>query len=203
MLPTPLGRYQFFFAVTEQFASHLIDVHEFPGFITQEYGIFGRLKQHGVHCLRFPQCLSALFHQFLQVGTVFSQFLLGTLDLGDVAEDHDGANDVPLLISYWRPAVGNRPFRSVSGYQYRMIGQTHDNAFPEHLGCRIISQFSCLLVDDVENVFQRLAHSLCLVPAGQVLGNRIHEGHKSLGVGSNHCIANAPQRCGQPLVALP
>lgn len=55
-----------------------------------------------------------------------------------------------------------------------MIGQAYNNAFSEHLSYRIYSPFPCLAINDVENVFQRLARSFWLVPAGQVLGNRIH-----------------------------
>jgi len=57
-----------------------------------------------------------------------------------------------------------------------MIGQTHHNAFSEHPGHRVLGPFACLLVDDVESIFQRLAHGLGLIGCNNEIGYASYKG---------------------------
>ena len=50
---------------------------------------------------------------------------------------------------------------------------------------------------------KRAAHGLGLGPAGQGLGDAVHERHPALGVGADHRVADAGERDPQPLRLLP
>jgi len=56
-----------------------------------------------------------------------------------------------------------------------------------------------LLVDDVEDAFQRLARRFGLGPAGQGLGHRVQEGDAAVGVGGDDRVADAREGVTKPI----
>ena len=129
----------------------------------------------------------------------FGQLVLGLLSRGDVAEDEDSPGDLSVSVADGRGTVVDGPLGAVPGDQDRVVGQPHDHTLPQCSEGRVLDLRAGLLVDDLENRFQRLALGFLLCPARQVLRYGVQEADVGLSVRGDHCIADAGQRCAEPL----
>ncbi len=57
-------------------------------------------------------------------------------------------------------------------------------------------------VDHWQQAVERLAHGALGVQAGELLGHDVHKANAALGVGGNHGVADAAQRCGKQMLAM-
>ncbi len=83
-----------------------------------------------------------------------------------------------------------------------MVGQA--NHFPQaaHLRYRVFGRLAGFFVDDAENGVQRFAPSLGQGPAGQLFGDRIHEGHQAVHVAGDDGVADGFKSGLEPLLAV-
>ena len=129
--------------------------------------------------------------------------LLGLFALGDVAENEHHAHGVAVPVSYGSAAVVDGDLCSVFPHEDRMVGKTDNHPFPEHLGDGALNLTAGLLVDDIEDLRDRLHRSLRERPAGQSFRDSVHKGDLSFNVGGNDRIADARQGGGPALLAFP
>ena len=71
-----------------------------------------------------------------------------------------------------------------------MVGQAADEARLDDLPDRLLDDLAGLLVDDAEDVFQRLPVGLGGDPSGERLGHGVHVGDAALGVGRQDRVAD-------------
>ena len=103
---------------------------------------------------------------------VGDQGVLGLALHGDVAKDQDDADDLALLIADRRAAVGDVHLGAVFADEDGMVGDADDAVEPLDLGDGGLHGFAGRLVDDVEDLFERLSAGLGLAPAGQLSAPR-------------------------------
>ncbi len=116
--------------------------------------------------------------------------ILGATTVGDIVEDEDHPDHRPAGIANRSGAVVDRCLAPVARDKHRVIGKPDDGLGCEHLLDRIIRHCPCLLVDDVEDCRQPLPYSIVPAPAGHLPRYLVHEYHHSVGIGSDHSIAD-------------
>src|SRR5947208_3201369 len=115
--------------------------------------------------------------------------LLGLLALGNIAEDQDDAENLSIFKFDGSAAVVNRNLRPVFRNQYRVIRKPYDRAFSQHLCYGAFNLFTCMLVYDLENICERMASRLFLLPTGQRLCDLVHKSHAPCGVRRYYGVA--------------
>ena len=128
---------------------------------------------------------------------------LGFPARGDIAKDQHRAEQLSSGVLDRCAAVVDRYFTPVSCDQHGMVRQPDDHAFPHRPQRRVLDRLARLLVDDVEDLRDRLPHRFLLIPAGQRLGDVVEKAHRAVTVGRDHRVADARQRDAQPFVRLP
>jgi hypothetical protein len=116
----------------------------------------------------------------------------------DVAEHQHRAGHGALPQPDGRGAVVDRNGPAISGDEHGVVGETHDPAFAEDPGHRILHRKLRGLVDDAEHRVERPVPRLGLGPAGQALGDRIHRTDPPGLVGRDHGVADAHERGPEP-----
>ena len=76
-----------------------------------------------------------------------------------------------------------------------MIRQPHHDAFPQHAAHRVLNCVTGVLVDDPEDLAERSLQGFVRAPTGQRLRHGVEEIHAPLGIGDDHCIADAGECC--------
>ncbi len=89
-------------------------------------------------------------------GFAGSQLLLGPPLFGHVPEDQHDADELARRVPDRGGAVVNRALRPVLGDQDRVVRQSDDDPFPQHLLHRVLHRLPGLFVDDGEHGLQRL-----------------------------------------------
>ena len=74
-----------------------------------------------------------------------------------------------------------------------MVGKTGDFPFAEDFLHRGFDGTPCFLVHDVENQVHRLAACFLDIPAGERLGDRIHERYGAIRIGGDYRVTDAPE----------
>ena len=115
---------------------------------------------------------------------------LGPPLLRDVAEDEDDADECPC--SSRIGAALSSMGRSVPSLAMSTVwlARPRYEARLDDLPHRLLDGLAGLLVDDAEDVFQRLAVGLSGDPAGERLGHGVHVGDAALGVGRQDRVAD-------------
>ena len=121
---------------------------------------------------------------------------------GHVAEDEDTSGDAAELVPDRCGGVVDRVLAAILVQQDRVVGEAHHGSLPERLRRRVLDRLPRLLVDDPEHRFERLAHRLCLRPAGQRLGHGVQVRDAAVDVRRHHRVADAAQRDLQQLLPL-
>ena len=88
------------------------------------------------------------------------QRVLGGAFLGGIAEHQHHAGDGARVIADRRAAVLDRGFVARLVNQHRVIRETDDATFAQHLGHRAFHRRARLLVDDAEDFVERFAPGL-------------------------------------------
>src|SRR5262249_36869056 len=83
-----------------------------------------------------------------------------------------------------------------------MVRQTNARSRLECAHDGIFNRAARPLVNELEYVGERTSDRLGLRPAGQLLGDAVHECHAGIGVGADHAVADAGERDSQPLRLL-
>ena len=133
---------------------------------------------------------------------VRDQRVLGLALHRNVAKHQNDADDLSVFVAYRRAAVGDIQFRSVFADQDCVVCHADHAVQPLDLGDRGLHRLAARLVDDVEDLFERLFVSLRLTPAGQLLRHRIHQLNMTGGVAGDYAVANGLERGAQPLFGL-
>src|ERR1700756_3613389 len=80
-----------------------------------------------------------------------------------------------------------------------MVRQANDCAKTEDLVDGIFNNAACLLIEDGKDFVKDFALGLMFLPAGELLGNRVHKADGTVGATGNNCVTNAAERGVQPL----
>ena len=131
-----------------------------------------------------------------------SQLAFQPPPLLDVVEDQDDAADRGAVAADRGRRVVDGDLRPVPGNQHALVRQADDSPFAEDLGDRALDRPARFFVDQGEDLVERPAQRFLLGPAGQRLGDRVHEHHGAAGVGDDHGVADAGQRHAEPLALL-
>lgn len=87
--------------------------------------------------------------------------------------------------------------------EQRVIGEPDDRAGLQDVGGRVLERLARILVDDLEDVGQRVPGGLGQRPAREAFGHLVHEPDLPRQVGRDHGIADARQGDAQQLALLP
>src|SRR6185369_13046254 len=112
--------------------------------------------------------------------------------LRDVSEYEHDALDSSLLIDDGSGAVVDRHLRAIPTDEDSVIGQPHDDTGGEDIGDRILDGLTRRLVDDRKDIDEVPAAGVGLCPAGEDLGDGIHEHDATAVIGSDDRIPDAP-----------
>jgi hypothetical protein len=98
---------------------------------------------------------------------------------------------LPIFLPDGRSAVIYGYLPAASAEQHRVVGQPDYQAGLDHLAHRVLNSRAGVLVDNVEDLLQRLSHRLGHAPAGQHLSHPVQEGNPTVRTGCDHCIPDA------------
>ena len=121
------------------------------------------------------------------------QGITDLFSLADIAEHQHHANKMAVLIADRRGGVFNWSLGAIPPDNECVIRQSRHFAFRERPGDRVRGSGTRILLDYVEHVRQLSALSICLRPAGQLLGDRVHEKDTARGVRRYDRVADARQ----------
>ena len=133
---------------------------------------------------------------------VCDQRILGLALHRDVAKYQNDSDDLSVFVAYRRAAVGDIQLRSVFADQNRVVRHADDAIEPLDLGDRGLHGLAGRLVDDVEDLFERLSGGLRLAPAGQLPRHWVHHLNAAGGIAGDHAVADGFQRRAQLLFGL-
>ncbi len=122
--------------------------------------------------------------------------------LGNVMKNEHHPDQVAGAVLDRRRTVLDGHFPTILGDKCGIVGQTNHAFFTQNPRHRVFSRRPGLLIDDPEDVPDRLAHGLLKLPAGQRRGNRIEKSDPTFYVAGDDGIADTAKRYAQPL-ALP
>ncbi len=135
-----------------------------------------------------------LLHQRLEMEAIVLQLLLCLPEPGDIPEYQDDADDGSAGVANRGPAIRNTAFGSVPADQGGMIRQPDDDAGLENLLDGVDTGLAGLLVDDTEYAREVHPHGLLLRPAGELLGDGVHQDDITARVCRDHAVADRAQR---------
>ncbi len=128
--------------------------------------------------------------------------LFGRSALGHVAEDQHRPDGRSRIVPDRCGAVVDRPLFPVPGNENRVVRHPNHSPLPQGSDGGVLDWLPSSFVDDLEDLGQRSPDGLVLRPAGQGLGDAVHECHAGLHIGADHRVADARQRNSQPLRPL-
>ena len=111
---------------------------------------------------------------------------------GGVAKDENHAQEL-AAVEYRSAGILDGMFSTVAGDQDRVIGESDDGALPQHLGDRAFHGCARVLVQDLEHLIERQAPRSSFRPAGQLLGDAVHEADVAGDIRGNDRISDAAQ----------
>ena len=117
--------------------------------------------------------------------------------LAGVAEHEDHAVDRSIDAPDRCGAVVDLGHRTVAPPQHGVVREADDDTLAKHLVDGVLDDAAGLLVEDREHVVQRAALGVGGQPAGQALGDRVHERHAARRARRDHRVPDAAQR-GRP-----
>ena len=112
----------------------------------------------------------------------------------DVPENHDDADELPVLAPDRGGTVVDGELAPVPGDEQRVVGEAADEPRVDDLPHRLLGGLSGLFVDDAEDVFQVFPEGLGRRPSGERLGDGVHVGDEAVGVGGQDRVADGGER---------
>src|SRR5688572_14178304 len=119
--------------------------------------------------------------------------------LGDVAEYEYSTGNLALVTTNGSCAVVDGALGSIFGDEQRVVGQPDNQPLFERPQGGVHDSGSRLLVDDLEDNLEVMAHRLLLRPPREVLGHGIHEGDLAVGIGRDDSVPDTGQGDAQQL----
>ena len=116
--------------------------------------------------------------------------LRGAAALGHVAEDQHGAGERAVEAENGSAEVLDRQLLIITGDKQAAGFKPRRSALAQGPERRIVERLAACLVDDAENLPDRLAARVRERPAGQLLGDLIEQQHAAGRVGGDHALAD-------------
>jgi len=126
---------------------------------------------------------------------------LGETAVGDVAEDEDDADHAAFAVADGGSAVVDADLLAVFGDEEGVVGEADDGAEATYFVDGIFDGGAGLLVEDGKDIMEGDALGFALGPAGELLGDEVHEGYVAIGVAGDDCVADAANGGVEPLLA--
>src|SRR5688572_7674919 len=128
---------------------------------------------------------------------------LGAFALRYVTKHEHGADGDARLVFDRGGAVIDGAFFSIASDENGVVGQADDRARLQSTDRGVLYNLTRVLMQDSENIGQQVAQGVRLGPAGQGFRHSVEGRHASLGVGSNHAVADTRERDAEPFRLLP
>ena len=92
-------------------------------------------------------------------------------------------------------------FGAIAGDEEGVIGESDDGAEAADLVDGVFDRSAGLFVEDGEDFVEGLALRVLLRPAGELLGDEVHEADSAVGIAGDDGVADAADSGVQPLLA--
>src|SRR5207248_298757 len=119
-----------------------------------------------------------------------------------VAEYEDHPADRPRIVPDRSGTIFDDGLVAVPGDEHRVIGDPHGVPSLQRPLDRALGRLPRALFEDGEDLFEHMPRRLPGRPAGELLGDVVHEGDTAVGIGRDDGVADARERPGEPPALL-